>query len=191
MKTTVTTEEWLNKIRIAKPCPASWDEMSGNDRVRFCAHCQKNVFNLSTMGADDAAVLVREKEGKLCARMYLRVDGTLLTNDCPVGIAKYRRNVAMSLSSAAAVMLFVAGCAFGTSSGRRSVAELRAKITYSVETTVARVKTLLGYPTPPPPIRVLGEVAVGKIGPMPPPPQTGTNILMGDVVCPPPPTTQN
>ena len=177
-------EEWLNQIRIAKPCPASWDEMRGNNRVRFCEHCQKNVFNLSAMAADDAATLVRAKEGKLCARMYLRRDGTVLTADCPVGLARYRQKVTMSLCSAAAVTLFAVGCAFGTSSGRRTVSQLRAQITESVEMTVAKVKTIFGYPTP---LVKTGDLVMGVSiplrPPLPPPPQNGARVLMGEAVA--------
>src|SRR4051812_47184360 len=37
----------LDRITIASPCTASWDDMAGDDRVRFCASCQKDVYNLS------------------------------------------------------------------------------------------------------------------------------------------------
>ena len=93
----MNAEDILNQVRIAKPCPANWEEMKGDERVRFCEHCQKHVFNLSAMNANDAVTLVRAKEGKLCARMYLRRDGTLLTGDCPVGVARYRRRVAWAV----------------------------------------------------------------------------------------------
>src|SRR5437867_538664 len=50
----------LDQIRIASPCSASWDAMEGGDRVRFCAHCQKNVYNLSDMSRREAEKLGRE-----------------------------------------------------------------------------------------------------------------------------------
>lgn len=75
----------LQDIRIASPCNASWDTMTGDDRVRFCGECQKNVYNLSAMARDEAERLVEEREGSLCVRFYQREDGTVLTADCPVG----------------------------------------------------------------------------------------------------------
>ena len=39
----------LEDVRVASPCNASWDAMKGDDRVRFCGECQKNVYNLSAM----------------------------------------------------------------------------------------------------------------------------------------------
>ena len=76
----------LDDIRIASPCTASWDEMKGDDTVRFCGQCKLNVYNLSSMTAASAALLVDRAEGRLCVRLYKRKDGTVLTEDCPVGL---------------------------------------------------------------------------------------------------------
>jgi hypothetical protein len=75
----------LNSLRVASPCDASWEEMEGDDLVRFCQHCRKNVYNLSGMSPREAAEFVRQAEGRLCVRFYRRHDGTLLTDNCPVG----------------------------------------------------------------------------------------------------------
>src|SRR5262245_26944298 len=79
------------RLRVASPCPADWSAMQGDDRVRFCGQCQKNVYNLSAMTHAEAEDLIREKEGKLCVRFYQRTDGTVLTADCPVGRRRRRR----------------------------------------------------------------------------------------------------
>ena len=83
----------LDDVRIASPCNASWDDMvvdAANASVRFCGQCAKNVYNLSEMPRVDAERVLREKEGKLCARIYRRTDGTLITADCPVGVRRRR-----------------------------------------------------------------------------------------------------
>ncbi len=73
----------LHRIDIATPCTASWDEMRGDDRVRHCNDCNKNVFNLSAMPEAEAADLLAENHsGELCVRFYRRTDGTLMTSDC-------------------------------------------------------------------------------------------------------------
>ena len=81
----------LDTMKIASPCSASWDEMKGDDRVRFCGGCEKNVYNLSAMAREEAESLLRAKEGNLCARLYRRADGTVVTADCPVGAKRVRR----------------------------------------------------------------------------------------------------
>jgi hypothetical protein len=68
----------LDSVRVASPCHASWDEMLGDDRVRFCTSCEKNVFNLSAMPRDDAERLLAERmNGELCVRFFQRADGIL------------------------------------------------------------------------------------------------------------------
>jgi hypothetical protein len=55
------------------------------------------------MTAAEVSALIVETEGRLCARIYRRADGTVLTSDCPVGAAKipprrrYRRALALGL----------------------------------------------------------------------------------------------
>ncbi|HEY2744385.1 MAG TPA: hypothetical protein VGL86_07175 [Polyangia bacterium] len=106
----------LENIRIATPCSADWDDMQGDARVRFCGKCEKNVYNLSAMTREAGEALVREKEGRLCVRMYQRQDGTVITADCPVGVhkAKLRARIWARMSSAAAA----AGLLLGLFGGR-------------------------------------------------------------------------
>jgi hypothetical protein len=63
---------FIDSIRVGDPCTENWDEMTGNDRVRFCSHCAKDVNNFSAMTPRQAARLVRKSGGKLCIRY--RVD---------------------------------------------------------------------------------------------------------------------
>ena len=81
----------LQQVRVASPCSAAWEEMHGDDRVRSCAECQLNVYNLSALSTEEATTLVRAKEGRLCVRFYARKDGTILVENCPVGFHAGRR----------------------------------------------------------------------------------------------------
>lgn len=102
----------LDTIRVATPCSADWNAMSGNDQVRFCSHCSLNVYNLSEMSRHDAEALVREKEGRLCVRFHQRADGTMITQDCPVGLrAVQARTMRRIRSMAAAITATLAGFA--------------------------------------------------------------------------------
>lgn len=80
------------ELRIASPCSANWARMQGDERVRYCPECKLNVYNFDAMDSSEIESLVRNREGRLCARFYARPDGTLLTHNCPVGFrAKVRR----------------------------------------------------------------------------------------------------
>ena len=83
----------LNNIKIASPCSANWEEMYGDNRKRFCGECKLNVYNLSGMTKAEAENLLSNSEGRLCVRFYRRNDGTILTQDCPVGWQAIKKRV--------------------------------------------------------------------------------------------------
>ncbi|HEV7554675.1 MAG TPA: hypothetical protein VGO00_04415 [Kofleriaceae bacterium] len=105
----------LDNIRVAAPCAADWSKMAGDDRVRHCGDCRKNVYNLSEMTRDEAQALLVAHEGKLCVRYYRRHDGTILTADCPVGTKRRRRRRIVALGVFAAL----ASTVFGFAAKRR------------------------------------------------------------------------
>ena len=83
----------LVSVRIAAPCPADWDSMYGNERVRFCHQCQLNVYNLSDMSRAEAEQVIGQTEGRLCVRYYKRRDGSIITQNCPVGLRTIKRRL--------------------------------------------------------------------------------------------------
>src|SRR4051812_27067184 len=89
--------EW----KIASPCPMSWDDMSGDDRVRYCGQCKLSVYNLTKQSRAEAEQFIRAREGNVCVRIYQRGDGTALAQDCPVG---RRRIFIKTLAGMAAVL---------------------------------------------------------------------------------------
>jgi hypothetical protein len=100
----------LDNVRVAAPCPANWDSMYGNERVRFCGECQLNVYNLSAMSRAEAEQLVGQAEGRLCVRYYRRRDGSILTQNCPVGLRALKRRVTRIATAISSVLLsFLAG----------------------------------------------------------------------------------
>jgi hypothetical protein len=99
----------LDDVRIATPCPASWADMSGDDRKRQCAECRLNVYNLSAMTRAEATAFLEQSEGRVCVRFYRRIDGTVLTSDCPVGLATTAR---LRLGKLVAGLLAMASAVF-------------------------------------------------------------------------------
>jgi len=105
----------LEVIDIARPCPADWDAMRGDDQVRFCKHCSLNVYNLSAMTREAAQQLVAEREGRLCIRMYRRLDGTVVTADCEGALKLAAKRVGRFARTATAVVLTAALAPLGLS----------------------------------------------------------------------------
>jgi hypothetical protein len=113
----------LSQIDVASPCSASWDEMSGDDQVRYCSHCRLNVYNLSEMPREEAEDLIRSREGRLCVRFYRRHDGTVLTRDCPVGIRALRQRLVRAVAAIAGLMVaMVSGSLLASMFGRHKPA---------------------------------------------------------------------
>ncbi len=95
----------LENIKIASPCAADWNEMIGDERTRFCGACKLNVYNLSGMSRREAENLILQSEGnRLCVRFYRRADGTVLTNDCPVGWQLIKKNISKTATAFASLV---------------------------------------------------------------------------------------
>lgn len=96
----------LDVVSVAAPCPAKWDDMVGDERVRLCRGCSQNVYNISEMSRKEAESFLSENSGPKCLRLYRRKDGTLITKDCPVG-RKFIDGFNRSLGFAAAAFITV------------------------------------------------------------------------------------
>lgn len=92
-------------MRIASPCRVGWEQMMGDERVRFCRECSLHVYNIAEMTRAEAESLIAHAEGRMCARLYRRADGTVATRDCPVGLRALRRSVARLAGAALTAIL--------------------------------------------------------------------------------------
>ncbi len=121
----------LDQVKVASPCNASWDDMVGDTRVRFCLSCEKNVFNLSAMPRAEAEALLQERSnGELCVRYYQRADGTMMTADCPVGVKRKRRKkVALAVAGAGAMALAATTALISSSNCSVMMGEMRVPVT--------------------------------------------------------------
>ena len=166
----------LDVIQVASPCSASWDEMAGDDRARFCGQCRLNVYNLSEMTRAEATAFVQNREGRTCIRFYRRTDGTVITRDCPVGLRALRRRVARM--AAAVVALCGAIMASTVFAWTNSVSGRRAA---PASPTAASPKTkFLQWLSPPQQTNIV-------MGGCPPPPTgsiSGPNVLLGKLAAP-------
>jgi hypothetical protein len=102
----------LDRLRIASPCPISWEQMKGDERARFCDLCSLHVYNIAELTASQAKSLIANTEGHICARLYRRSDGTVITRDCPVGLRAIRRRVARTAGAVFATIISLFGSAF-------------------------------------------------------------------------------
>jgi hypothetical protein len=158
----------LNVIHVAKPCPADWEKMHGDARVRFCDECRLHVYNLSELTRPQAEKLVSQHEGRLCVRYYQRADGTVITQDCGGGMRRAMQRTRTLVTAVAATVLcaMLSPFGFGSSFSRLLTAES--------DQPGPQQREVQGK------MAVMGDVAA-------PPPQPP--VVMG-VVAPRPPATQ-
>jgi len=106
-------EDFLNSLRIASPCPVGWEQMTGDERKRHCRLCDLHVYNISEMSHGEVQSVIAKSEGRVCARLFRRADGTVITRDCPVGSRALRRRVAKTAAAAFAAILSLASIVVG------------------------------------------------------------------------------
>lgn len=174
------TTSLLTGIEVAKPCTAKWEEMTGDERMRRCAQCELDVFDLSAMRRDEAEAFVASRLGKArtCIRFLRRADGTIVTRDCPVGVRAAWKRVTWAAAAllgagfAAAAMFAPRG--FG---GPPRVAPLKQIHEF--------VQRQFGPPAPPL-VPTMGDIACPPAPPAPPaqPPMRA----MGEMTIPEPPS---
>ena len=142
----------LDNIRVATPCSADWNAMTGDERARLCAQCDRHVYNISGLTRDEAEELIIEKEGELCVRYFQRADGTILLADCEVGKKQKRRR-----------RLFVVGAAttlaVGGASAYAFAFSCRAPLERVKPTAVVEPGEVTVAPMPPPPAPLVHEPA--------------------------------
>jgi len=137
----------LENVRIASPCRADWNQMTGDDRVRTCAACAKRVFNLSELTRAEADAVIAKHGGNLCARLYHRADGTVMLADCTVATVGMRaRNFVLATT-------LVAGAAYAKLHRGEAPAEAATIGTAVDETMPAPQIELTAHEAPPPPLR--------------------------------------
>lgn len=162
----VLDESILDRIDIASPCPADWERMRGDERVRFCGQCRQHVYDLSAMSRAEAVALLAEKEGRACVRLRRRPDGRVVSADCGERLRAARRRglwaygVALTMVGIAhlALKLFglhLAWSWLGEHDGRRTLGDV-----------VVDERPLMGAMMPMPPLPapdpspVMGEMRV-------------------------------
>ncbi len=174
----------VDNLRIATPCDAAWADMTGDEQSRFCGHCEKNVYDLTTMEPDDIVSLIEATEGKFCGRLYKRTDGTVMTEDCPVGLARVLKKAKRRTYQAAAFALTLIGSA-------ASLALYGTIDCVQVKPVQAWIDTIETN-TPPEPPAVLGKIAMppepvlelGELEPVEPPAEV-PQMIMGGLVAEP------
>ncbi len=122
----------INSLRVASPCSVGWETMTGDERVRHCNSCQLNIYNTAEMTTREVDQLIERREGRLCIRLRRRADGTVITRDCPVGLAAVRKRLARSIGAAVSLIFGLAWTGFAQ---KNVISEPKPVLTESAKTS--------------------------------------------------------
>lgn len=181
----------LDNIRVASPCTADWNQMTGDDRVRHCGQCRKNVYNLSGMTRDEAEALLQERNGGLCVRYYQRRDGTILLADCSIGRASRSHHRLIAAGAAGAI---AAGLAAGVVASHLHGTEERldrATTALLGDQRVVPPPSLLHQPVRLPPQEMTVTMGAISIDPAPPRPTPRPRRVKSVVQAQPAPSSED
>ena len=155
----------LNNIRVASPCPARWQDMKGDDKTRHCDQCNHNVHNFAAMTTDEIASIVGDGQRRVCVRLFQRPDGTILTADCPVGLALIRSKARRTAGRIVALVGIVITAGVLWAKGRdNSWDQAKLSMLEPFATTYAKLS--------------------------PTPPQRASRMIMGMMIAPPRPSSR-
>ncbi|MAA78170.1 MAG: hypothetical protein CL916_02840 [Deltaproteobacteria bacterium] len=65
------------KFTLTIDCPQKWDSMKGDDQIRHCGMCKKNIHNLEEYREEEAHSII--EEGTNCVRMEANHRGQIKT----------------------------------------------------------------------------------------------------------------
>lgn len=179
----------LPNVSIASPCGARWEDMVGDEKVRHCSLCAMNVSNLSAMTREEAEEFVArarraDGSGRTCIRFFRRADGTILTRDCPRGLAAARARLARVAGRIAAVVGFAGLAAAGAAvAGSRGAGRTPVRNSAAVQWIINRLNPSASN------AQVMGKMCIGEMSlPAPtvnPPNPTNAPTPPGATPCPP------
>lgn len=152
-----------------------WEDLtpiSGEANRKSCEECGLHVHNFAAMTAEEIDGVLRGSTGRVCARAYTRADGTVILQDCPVGLRAVRRKLVRSVARVAAVVMFAATGTWLWASGRKDAwQESRLRTLGPFATIAAKLD-----PAPPSPPVPMGRMIMGDVAyvPIAPPSAAGT-----------------
>jgi hypothetical protein len=153
---------------IVDPCPLKWQGMKGDDKHRFCEHCQLHVHNLSQMNARERRTLLTSDK-ELCVTYAVDEKGLLIETARRHWLLGFFSHIRATTLALAAAFL-----PLGTSCANRLI---------------------MGKPAPPMPSPTpgpqpspspRGAVLRGEIAPAPTPSATPGLAVPGGIKLPPP-----
>lgn len=130
----MSSSNLLRSLSIKTPCSASWEEMRGNEQVRFCQHCDLNVTDVSHLTTQAAISLVLRSGGSVCLRIHRDPAGEIATPSAPQRLHTITRRASRIAAGAFTAVMGLSTTAYAQSAStapnsNQPVATAAAKLT--------------------------------------------------------------
>ena len=101
--------------KINRPCSANWEEMRGDDKRRFCDHCQKYVHNVSAMNRAERETYASPDKMHECVFYCQRPDGRIVDLSILAAVRRWFPFLRLAYWSALLALLpaTLTGCKMG------------------------------------------------------------------------------
>jgi hypothetical protein len=116
----MSRKDFIQQLRITSPCSVEWDAMIGNDRVRFCEHCQLSVHHVDALTRKQFRRLIARSNGRICVN-YTR--SQQVQNTLPILHKIGRRTSALAAGAFSATLGLSAATATAQPNLRRPAIE--------------------------------------------------------------------
>lgn len=138
-------KSFLDSIEVPRLCSKGWDEMTGDERVRFCQGCEKNVYNLSAMSRKEARKFVALNSGKVCVRYIRLPNGRVQTADTKLyKITRRTSQIAAGVFGAALTLSAIANAQTQTPPKNESDKAVKSQNKSNLQTSQISFTFILG-----------------------------------------------
>jgi len=127
-------------IRIPEPCSEDWDKMTPTEKGKYCAVCEREIYDLTHLTNRQLANRIKRNEN-ICGLFRKDQLDTDLYADSDLPLKKY--GMAMSI----AVMVTVSQSGFAQNNNKQNVEvvdSIQKKETVKVKDTLQRIVTITG-----------------------------------------------
>lgn len=124
----MSARDLSRQLEVKTPCTANWDQMSGNDKVRFCEHCQLEVNDLTSLTPKRIRRLMTKSKGRLCVRYHRGPDGKPLIRQVPGKLHQISKRF-----SRVAAGVFTATLSLGSATGQQSTSSVTYQRVFTVQ----------------------------------------------------------
>jgi ankyrin repeat protein len=108
----MSARDSVSQLRIASPCSVAWNSMTGNDRVRFCEHCQLSVHNIDFASRKQIRRLIARSGARIC--VSYRQPDVAKPSVAPILYKIGRRTSVIAASAFSATLSISSAVAAGT-----------------------------------------------------------------------------